>query len=203
MRLWVRWHDLLLRVHLAAPVRLVDLGKVRLRDEAVAQHPSRAQVFAQDVHHASRPEPRGVHRVLRGRHPRARGVPRGSSDACDAVRALPRLEGTTAAARRSPAGFEMLLAEGAIVCRPRSTRGRAWKGRLPDVRGRRRVSGHRRTVTRRIRDHKPDRTTPRGAGARPLLDRKMVGEDEGVRGIRPDGWGANLFVTDTDSRTTD
>ena len=67
----------------------------------------------------------------------------------------------------------MLLAEGAMVCRPRSTRGRAWKGRLPDVRGGRRVSGHRRTVTRRIRDHKPDR---RGLGRARFWIHKMLGK---------------------------
>mmetsp|Transcript_7614 Transcript_7614/g.30078 ORF Transcript_7614/g.30078 Transcript_7614/m.30078 type:complete len:203 (-) Transcript_7614:203-811(-) len=52
----MRGGDSLLRVDLAAAVGLVGFGEVRLRDEPVAEHAARLQVFPKDFHHASRPE---------------------------------------------------------------------------------------------------------------------------------------------------
>ena len=127
----MRGEDSLLRVDFAAPVGLVGFGEVRLRHEPVAEHSARLQVFPKDVHHATLPEAVAGD-GQGGSVMHAQRVPRRCSGRY-AVGALPRLEG--------PAAVSSFAGWGARVSSA-VPRGRAGKGRLPDVLSRRPVIGH-------------------------------------------------------------
>ena len=125
----MRGEDSLLRVDFAAPVGLVGFGEVRLRHEPVAEHAARLQVFPKDVHHATLPEAVAGD-GQGGSVMHAQRVPRRCSGRY-AVGALPRLEGPAAVS--SSAGWGARVSSAV-------PRGRAGKGRLPDVLSRRSVN---------------------------------------------------------------
>ena len=125
----MRGEDSLLRVDFAAPVGLVGFGEVRLRHEPVAEHAARLQVFPKDVHHATLPEAVAGD-GQGGSVMHAQRVPWRCSGRY-AVGALPRLEGPAAVS--SSAGWGARVSSAV-------PRGRAGKGRLPDVLSRRSVN---------------------------------------------------------------